>query len=415
VAPEGTTLYIGAHFQVFVPTEAPPPDPPPTPPPGLTPRVYLPLAMGGCGYLIDGRVVPPVKYYLFNGRRVAVRQGCSGAVTWFYHDHLGSTVATSAGESTRYWPYGSTRTGAVGTPYRYTGQELDSASGLYYYVARWYDPALGRFLQPDALVQSQGKAPELSLALAVSYSTPAMVTRWNDYQRNLGDPHASVSPPSAPLDPQFLNRYTYARGNPLAYTDDSGHVAWWVVGGVVGAVVGFGAYALTHRDSFDWGQAALWMGGGAVAGATLGLGAKLVAGSLGAKTAATTTGVTATAVGATSKATDPVVRFGQRRISEVFRHGEFAGKTIHEVAAGLRAGTISPDQLPINVVLRDGAHYSMNNRSLMALRLAGLEPTVIRDVSQIAFWEQQLTQRLAEIGYLVDRSFLPIIRQGGQR
>jgi RHS repeat-associated protein len=141
--------------------------------------VYLPLVMGGCGYLIGGRVVPPVKYYLFSGRRVAVRQGCSGAVTWFYHDHLGSTVATSAGESTRYWPYGSTRTGAVGTPYRYTGQELDSASGLYYYVARWYDGALGRFLQPDTIV------------------------------------------PSA-ANPQDLNRFSYARNNPVHYLDPDG-------------------------------------------------------------------------------------------------------------------------------------------------------------------------------------------------
>jgi RHS repeat-associated protein len=320
VAPEGTTLYIGAHFQVFVPTEAPPPDPPPTPPPGLTPRVYLPLVMGGCGYLIGGRVVPPVKYYLFNGRRVAVRQGCSGAVTWFYHDHLGSTVASSAGESTRYWPYGGTRTGAVGTAYRYTGQELDSASGLYYYVARWYDGALGRFLQPDALVQSQGKAPELSLALAVSYSTPAMVTRWNDYQRNLGDPRAPVSPPSAPLDPQFLNRYTYARGNPLAYVDDSGHVAWWVVGGVVGAVVGFGAYALTHRDNFDWGQAALWTGGGALAGVTLGAGAQWVAGALATKTAATAG--TAAAVGtAGATATGASSGQGLHLFSQAWKYG----------------------------------------------------------------------------------------------
>jgi RHS repeat-associated protein len=140
--------------------------------------------MGGCGYLIGGRVVPPVKYYLFSGRRVAVRQGCSGAVTWFYHDHLGSTVATSAGESTRYWPYGSRRTGAVGTPYRYTGQELDSASGLYYYVARWYDPALGRFLQPDTIVPEPG-------------------------------------------NPQSLNRFAYCLNNPVRYVDPTGHWPDW--------------------------------------------------------------------------------------------------------------------------------------------------------------------------------------------
>jgi RHS repeat-associated protein len=249
VAPQGTTLYIGAHFEVFVPADAPPPDPPPTPPPGLTPRMHLPLAMGGCGYLIDGRVVPPVKYYLFNGKRIAVRQGCSGAVTWFYHDHLGSTVATSAGESTRYWPYGSTRTGAVGTPYRYTGQELDSASGLYYYVARWYDPAVGRFLQPDTIV------------------------------------------PSA-ANPQDLNRFSYARNNALYYTDPSGHWVHIVIGAAVGAGIGYGVQVagnvynagLTVQAFTDVDLVKIAAGGaaGAVGAATFGVGAAVLGTGWGA-------------------------------------------------------------------------------------------------------------------------------------
>jgi hypothetical protein len=61
VAPEGTTLYVGTHFEVFVPSGPPPePSPSPTPNPSLTPRMHLPLVMGGCGYLIGGRIVPPV-------------------------------------------------------------------------------------------------------------------------------------------------------------------------------------------------------------------------------------------------------------------------------------------------------------------------------------------------------------------
>jgi RHS repeat-associated protein len=31
-------------------------------------------------------------------------------------------------------------------PYRYTGQRAEP-TGLYFYNARWYDPAIGRFLQ----------------------------------------------------------------------------------------------------------------------------------------------------------------------------------------------------------------------------------------------------------------------------
>ncbi|MEM5795044.1 MAG: RHS repeat-associated core domain-containing protein, partial [Bacillota bacterium] len=51
------------------------------------------------------------------------------------------------------------------------GQEYDSETGLYYYGARYYDPAIGRFISPDSIVQSPG-------------------------------------------DPQSLNRYSYCRNNP---------------------------------------------------------------------------------------------------------------------------------------------------------------------------------------------------------
>ena len=38
---------------------------------------------------------------------------------------------------------------ATGNPFRYTGRRFDGESGLYYYRARYYDAALGRFLQTD--------------------------------------------------------------------------------------------------------------------------------------------------------------------------------------------------------------------------------------------------------------------------
>jgi RHS repeat-associated protein len=44
------------------------------------------------------------------------------------------------------------------TPVQYTGQRAEPQLGILYYKARWYDGALGRFLQPDTLVPvaSQG-------------------------------------------------------------------------------------------------------------------------------------------------------------------------------------------------------------------------------------------------------------------
>ncbi|MHB8530357.1 MAG: RHS repeat-associated core domain-containing protein [Caulobacteraceae bacterium] len=41
-------------------------------------------------------------------------------------------------------------------PFRYTGQRLDPATGLYDYKARDYSPTLGRFLQPDPAGLDQG-------------------------------------------------------------------------------------------------------------------------------------------------------------------------------------------------------------------------------------------------------------------
>ena len=35
--------------------------------------------------------------------------------------------------------------------FRYTGREFDSETGLYYYRARYYDPATGRFLSEDPI------------------------------------------------------------------------------------------------------------------------------------------------------------------------------------------------------------------------------------------------------------------------
>ena len=46
----------------------------------------------------------------------------------------------------------------------------------------------------------------------------------------------------------------------------------------------------------------------------------------------------------------------------------------------------------------------------MALRQAGMEPTVLQDVTGIARYENQLTERLVEMGGHPSPDFIPIIR-----
>ena len=80
-----------------------------------------------------------------------------GGATYFYgQDGLGSTTAlfTTSGAIAASYSYGAfgnliSGESSVVNPYRYTGRELDAETGLYYYRARYYDPAVGRFLSED--------------------------------------------------------------------------------------------------------------------------------------------------------------------------------------------------------------------------------------------------------------------------
>ena len=127
------------------------------------------------------------KYYYAGGQRIAMRKG---SVVYYLHgDHLGSTSLTtnaSGAEVARqlYYPYGEVRwsDGTLPTDYLFTGRRYESSFGLLDYNARYYDSALGRFIQADTIVPS-------------------------------------------PANPQSLNRYSYVLNSPLKYTDPSGHKA----------------------------------------------------------------------------------------------------------------------------------------------------------------------------------------------
>ncbi|MFZ7153194.1 MAG: RHS repeat-associated core domain-containing protein, partial [Bacteroidota bacterium] len=146
---------------------------------GVT-RVFV-----GNHYEVDNGVVK--KYYYAGATRVAENSG--GALTYLLGDHLGSQALTldSSGNrlntntEIRYYAYGAMRYTAGSTPttFNFTGQRRDSGSGLLFYNARWYDPAVGRFLQADTIVPEPG-------------------------------------------NPQALNRYAYVQNNPLRFSDPTG-------------------------------------------------------------------------------------------------------------------------------------------------------------------------------------------------
>ncbi len=75
------------------------------------------------------------QYYLFNGRRVAMRK--EGVLSYLVTDHLGTTSVVLDGSGgrvaeSRHYPYGVERwsEGALLTDYRFTGERLEAGLGL---------------------------------------------------------------------------------------------------------------------------------------------------------------------------------------------------------------------------------------------------------------------------------------------
>jgi len=84
--------------------------------------------------------------------------------SWFYlKDGMGSVISlndsvNTTGNTYQYDSFGNVihETGSVHNPYGYTGRVLDSESGLLFYRARYYDPAIGRFIHADPIGFSGG-------------------------------------------------------------------------------------------------------------------------------------------------------------------------------------------------------------------------------------------------------------------
>jgi RHS repeat-associated protein len=125
------------------------------------------------------------------------------------------------------------RTGNVSqTKRNYTGQILDG-TGLLYYNARYYDPAIGRFISADTVVPGNASGGMEGVAvkpLTVGFHETQFLGKLNG-ENKLGfwfqlDDRARqrAGEPWGPANPQALNRYSYVLNNPLKYTDPSGHV-----------------------------------------------------------------------------------------------------------------------------------------------------------------------------------------------
>ncbi|WP_448245172.1 FG-GAP-like repeat-containing protein [Pseudoxanthomonas mexicana] len=171
---------------------------------GTTTTYYV----GGVEVLVQNGVQTARRYVAGVALQTVVG-GVVQATRFLFHDHLGSLIRIanadgSVAESLDYTAFGDRRaygspsgTGSASTltPRGFTGHEYVDGTQVIHMNGRIYDQQLGRFLQPDPVIQE-------------------------------------------PMNAQSWNAYTYVFNNPLAYTDPSGNMSLRQALGLVIAIVG---------------------------------------------------------------------------------------------------------------------------------------------------------------------------------
>jgi RHS repeat-associated protein len=171
------------------------------------------------------------EYIFFNGKRIARVDQPGNAVHYYLSDALNTTSmeVNSAGvieNESDYYPWGGElkfTANDPNNPYKFTGKERDTETGLDYFGARYYSNGLGRFSTGDWSL------------------TPVPV------------PYADFT------DPQSLNQYSYVRNIPTTKYDADGHCLWdlCAVETVVTIEVGVGLYEAATAVGIGFGAGVL--------------------------------------------------------------------------------------------------------------------------------------------------------------
>jgi RHS repeat-associated protein len=257
---------------------------------GITQEKYLydgqdiALVVGNAGTITE-------RYLYGSGVDNVLSKEANGQVTWSLGDKQGSIVdlVNEQGAILNHFVYDSfgNRTGTTSADFRfgYTGRELDAETGLYYYRARYYDSAVGRFISEDPIGFSAG---DTNLYRYVSNSPT-----------NYTDPSGKVVPLlaiGAALLSAGLTGATiggtigFARGAAESIDSDrrNGILSWdsigsayinGLIGGVKGAAIGFGAgvgIAALGMGAIALGVPAMVVGGIGATLATVSVGAGVI-------------------------------------------------------------------------------------------------------------------------------------------
>ncbi len=217
-------------------------------------------------------------------------------------------------------------------PLRYRGYVYDQETGFYYLQSRYYDPAIGRFINADSMVNVRSALSS--------------------------------------------NLFAYCLNNPSSMSDDTGNLPFFAITAAIGAAVGavFGGVVAARSDS----NIIAGIGLGAAAGALIGTGAGIaagvaLAGSITASTGAVMAGGSAlsAAIGSgglsagvsyvtnnlsqASNGAATAAQVSESHMQQVYRQGQ-AG----EQAANIVKNTMRiPDGLDVvNKILTEVKNYS---------------------------------------------------------
>ena len=284
----------------------------------------------------------------------------NGQPTYLHPDLLGSPVAATDAQGDIAWqehytPFGEKWELAEANEDQmgFTGHIVDSATGLTYMQARYYDPVIGRFLANDPV----------------------------DFLGHLERGNSAAF---------GMNRYAYANNNPYKYTDPDGKFCVPCAAAAVGAVLNTAVYvATTDFSEMSGGDIGLGLAKAAITGAVVGAATSVGATQIGAiGTAAglstgTTVGLTAIGAGAVGTAAEGV----NQMISGEMNAGKMAAAGIgNAVGAVLGGGVSKPISNTISAAIstpaRVGTGVPILSTRGVSFPPAGSAPGVLREAPE---------------------------------
>ncbi|MCL5278174.1 MAG: RHS domain-containing protein, partial [Deltaproteobacteria bacterium] len=151
--------------------------------------------------LISGAVIASI---LMETRQTHAQ--ATGEQVYYYHlDHLGTPIMMTDASQNVVWqasydPFGAAtiNTATISNNLRFPGMYSDTETGLYYNINRYYYPSIGRYIEPDPILQ-----PIIDVQLSIGTTLRKLL-------------------PVFIFAPQLLHGYVYAINNSVNFFDMDG-------------------------------------------------------------------------------------------------------------------------------------------------------------------------------------------------